>query len=669
MLPPRVVLGTAYYPEYLPRSVGDRIAVDLDLMIAAGITVIRVGESVWSTWEPRDGVFDLDWISPLLDAAHERGIGVILGTPTYAVPPWLQRAHPEIAAERRSGVPVPWGIRQEIDYGQPAFRFHAERVVRRIVERHRDHPAVIGYQVDNEPGVLLAHNASAFEAFVAGLRDRYGDVDALNEAWGLTYWSHRLSDWSELWRPDGNSTPSYDLAWRRFQAARTTEFIGRQADLVRSLGRPGQFVTTCLAYDRPAVADVPLTSQLDVAAGNIYVEVQDGLARPARAPRSEPGWTARSVAELFLAADRAYGSRGEPFLVTETNATSIGGSHQNRPPYPGQLRQLAWAMVSRGARMVEYWHWHSIHHGAETFWGGILGHGMEPGRVYEEVAAMGAELAAAGTSVAELTPDVDVAVLWSTESDWALQFQPPLATAGGAPDKASYRTIVTAFYAGVLDAGLRPGVVPVERLEAALSAPVVVAAGLYVAADSVLNRLVDYARDGGHLIVGPRTGYADEEARPRVAVAPGPLRETAGVGYQEFENLDTAVPVTGLAGSATRWAETLIVDDALVLASYQHPGGDRRAIVTTKRFGSGRVTYVGTLPDPALAAALFGESRAWAPSVTALSAVNAAGERLWFVHNWSGVAVTVKPPVDVLDGAVELGPWDVRVLNARVEAS
>ncbi|HEY3510891.1 beta-galactosidase [Kribbella sp. NPDC051137] len=659
MLPPHVVLGTAYYPEYLPRSVGDRTAVDLDLMVAAGITVIRVGESVWSTWEPRDGVFDLEWIRPVLDGAAERGIGVILGTPTYAVPPWLQRAHPEIAAERRTGVPVPWGIRQEIDHGQPAFRFHAERVVRRIVERYRDHPAVIGYQVDNEPGVLLAHNAAAFEEFVAGLRREYGDVETLNEAWGLTYWSHRLSDWSELWRPDGNSTPSYDLAWRRFQAWRTTEFIGWQAELVRSLRREGQFVTTCLAYDRPAVADVPLTASLDVAASNIYVDVQDGLARPSLPSRLAPGWIGRSVADVFLAADRGYGSRGEPFLVTETNATSIGGSHQNKPPYAGQLRQLAWAFVSRGARMVEYWHWHSIHHGAETFWGGILGHGLEPGRIYREVAAIGAELAAAGSSVAGLTPDVDVAVLWSSDSDWAMQFQPPLAT-GGHPDKASYRTIVEAFYGGIVDAGLRPGVVPVERLEAALTAPVVVAAGLYAASDPVLERLVTYAQDGGHLIVGPRTGYADEFARPRAGVAPGPLRKAAGLSYQEFENLDDAFAVEGLAGHATRWAETLLVDDADVLATYRHPGGERRPIVTTKRCGRGRITYVGTVPDASLAAGLFGESRLWAPSVTAMSAVNAAGERIWFVHNWSGTAVTVEPAVL---GRVELGPWDVRVLK------
>ena len=199
-------------------------------MKEAGFTVIRVGESVWSTWEPRDGEFDLDWLQPVLDGAHERGIAVILGTPTYAVPPWLQTAYPEIAAERRTGEPMPWGARQEVDYSHPAFRFHAERVIRAVVSRYADHPAVIGYQVDNEPGMLLFHNRGSFQRFVRRLKAQYGDVDTLNREWGLTYWSHRLSDWSDLWTPDGNSLPQYDLAWRRYQADLTTEFIAWQAE-------------------------------------------------------------------------------------------------------------------------------------------------------------------------------------------------------------------------------------------------------------------------------------------------------------------------------------------------------------------------------------------------------------------------------------------------------
>ncbi len=163
----QVLFGAAYYHEYQPSP---RLETDLDLMVEAGFTVIRVGESVWTTWEPEDGRFDLDWLAPVLDGAHRRGISVVLGTPTYAVPPWLARRYPEIAGEPATGQRMPWGGRQEVDYSHPAFRFHAERVVRAILGRYADHPAVIGFQVDNEPGLMIFHNHGVFERFVDELR-------------------------------------------------------------------------------------------------------------------------------------------------------------------------------------------------------------------------------------------------------------------------------------------------------------------------------------------------------------------------------------------------------------------------------------------------------------------------------------------------------------------
>jgi beta-galactosidase len=249
-LPRQVLYGVAYYAEYQPY---DRLERDLDLMAAAELTVIRVGESVWSTWEPEDGRFELEWLAPVLDGAHARGIKVILGTPTYAMPPWLVRKYPEVTAERKTGVRIPYGHRQDGDYSNAAFRRYADRITRKVVGRYAQHPAVIGYQVDNEPGMELFHNRAAFEGFVDELRANYDDdPQVLNEQWGLVYWSHRIARWDELWRPDGNTVPSYDLAWRRYQSRLTTDFIAEQADIVRELARPDQFVTTCMALQRPA---------------------------------------------------------------------------------------------------------------------------------------------------------------------------------------------------------------------------------------------------------------------------------------------------------------------------------------------------------------------------------------------------------------------------------
>ncbi|MEO3749093.1 beta-galactosidase [Streptomyces sp. B6B3] len=694
-LPDRVLFGAAYYHEYQPSP---RLDADLDLMARAHFSVIRVGESVWSTWEPEDGVFDLDWLEPVLDGAHARGIAVILGTPTYAVPPWLARRYPEINAERRTGQPMGWGIRQEIDYTHPAFLFHAERVIRRIAERYAGHPAVIGWQVDNEPGLEIFHNRGVFQRFVDHLRHTYGSVEEINERWGLTYWSHRLSTWADLWTPDANGQPEYDLAWRRFQGSLTTDFIGWQADVVREYARPEQFVTTCIAYERRTVHDDDLTRRLDVTAGNPYYRMQDSLQLPPAAGESGQGWTTHGTWALYRSADRMYASRQEPFLVTETNAQAIGPAWINEPAYDGQWRQAAWALVARGARMIEYWHWHTLHYGAETYWGGILPHSQEPGRVYAELAGLGAELERLGGLVAGLTPDADVALLYSTDSKWLLQENPMLADPDGGPDRNSYQAVFDALYRGVFDAGRQARIVHqgqafgADPAAFAASHPVLVAAGLLVADDAELRWLAAYAAAGGHLLLGIRTGYGDAEARARLERKPAFLTEAAGIHYDEFSTLRQPVPVRAAPGSplvlpdgggqGTRWIDGVQAPEgagAQVLAGYDHPHFGRWPALTTRRHGAGRVSYLGTVPDPALAAALFAwclpDEDPWRPthpSQTLTGATAADGTRLRFLHNWSWDSTAYRLPAPATDPLTDtalpeghellLGPWDVRVL-------
>jgi beta-galactosidase len=662
-----VLFGAAYYAEYQPSGTLDR---DLDLMAEAGFSAIRVGESVWSTWEPAEGVFDLDWLRPVLDGAHQRGIGVILGTPTYAIPPWLQRRHPEIATVEPSGRPVGWGGRQEMDQSQPAFRFYAERIARKVVERYAGHPAVIGYQVDNEPGLQLPHNESTFQRFVDWLRGRYGTVDDLNREWGLVYWSHRLSDWADLWRPEGNLMPQYQLEWRRFQASLATELIAWQADLVREYSRDDQFITTCISYSRPQVSDDEMVAALDVVAGNPYYRMQDGLDADAE---EEPvdRWWQNGVWALFGWGDRAYSSANAPYLVTETNAQSIGGSWSNRPPYPGQLKQAAFALLARGGRMIEYWHWHTLHFGIETYWGGVLPHSQRPGRVYREVAALGADLKRLGAALDDYVPDADVLLLWSTDTRWSFDFCPPLATTDGGPDTDSYTRIFDAYYRGLFEAGAQIRVrhvrdfvaTPVAELVA--RHPVLVAPAVYVADDAVLDHLRTYAEAGGHLVLGIRTGYGDDLARARLDIAPARLSDVAGIWYDEYSNLDRELPVhptpdsplgldAGAAGSA--WVDVLHVEDATVLATYAPTEIGAAAAVTTRPAGRGRITYVSTLPNPALARSLGrwlvpqpAEER-WAagPTVT-VSTGTTPGGTVTFVSNWSSETASVRSPEPVRD--------------------
>lgn len=727
-----VLFGAAYYPEYhRPEDrLANRLEKDLDLMVEAGFTVIRVGESVWSTWEPENGRFDLDWLQPVLDGAHERRIKVVLGTPTYAVPMWLARLYPEINVVRADGRPMGWGARQEIDYTHPAFLFHAERVIRAVVARYAGHPAVVGFQVDNEPGNEIFYNRQVFERFVDHLRGTYGTVERLNDEWGLTYWSHRLSSWADLWTPSGNAQPQYALAWRRFQAQLTTDFICWQADVVREYAREDQFVTTCISYERPTVQDDALTRELDVTAGNPYYRMRDHLALPPTVPDDQT-WMTTGTWSLYATADRMYSSKQAPFLVTETNAQAIGGPWLNEPAYDGQWRQAAWALVSRGATMIEYWHWHTLPYGTETYWGGVLPHSLEPGRVYRQLAELGAELRAAGPAVANLTPDADVALVWSNPSKWSLAEFPQLG-GGAGPDERGWHRIFDSFYRGAFDAGLQARLVHDAQLtdaspeDTARELPALVAAGVTIADDAWLQWLERYAAAGGHLVLGIRTGYEDEEARARAERKPAHLSAAAGVFYDEFATIDeplrvlategfAGVPTGGLGDGlgagpgegladahATGWVDGLQVQDAEVLAEYDHPHFGRWPAVTTRAHDAGRITTVGTVPDPALARAILdwvvrhggtgvlegsaaagpassGEPGAdaapkadtlpkadagpradagpkadagprWrpqAPSQTVTGARNPAGDRVRFVHSWSW-----DPSTFVLPGAV-----------------
>jgi beta-galactosidase len=679
-----VLFGAAYYAEYQP---SDRLERDLDLMQEAGFSVIRVGESVWSTWEPRDGEFELDWLQPVLDGAHARGIGVILGTPTYAVPPWLAARYPEIAAESSTGVRIGWGARQEMDQSHPIYRRYAERIVRKVVERYSDHPAVIGYQVDNEPGNVLPHNEQTFARFLEWLQAKYGTVEALNREWGLVYWSHMLADWSELWRPDGNAQPQYQLEWRRFQSTLATELIAWQADVVREYARDDQFITTCISYARPQVSDDELVGSLDVVAGNPYYKMQDGLDAARDVPQSERWWHS-SVWSLFEWGDRAYSSAQSQYLVTETDAQTIGHSWQNHPPYPGQLRQAAFALLARGGRMIEYWHWHTLHFGAETYWGGVLPHSGVPGRIYREVAQLGAELRALGDALDDFVPDADVLMVYSTDTKWLFEATPPLADASGGPDADAYAHIFDAYYRGLFEAGAQVRVqhsrqlVAIPAAELAAQYPVLVAPALYVADDALLRHLTDYAAAGGHLVIGIRTGYGDELARARNAVAPGPLAEAAGLHYDEFCNLDEPLPLVAVEGgielepgaAGIGWVDILELDGATALASFTATELGAGAAVTSANHGSGRVSYVAAVPNREFGLSLGRwlvpqtAHRAWVvgDTVTVSSGVS-AGRTVTFVSNWSGTPATAVAPVpmrDLVSGATYLA-GDTMLLEGR----
>ena len=668
-----MLYGAAYYHEYQPY---ERLEKDIALMLEMNVTVVRLGESTWSSWEPEEGRFETAWMDRIVDAIHDAGIKVIFGTPTYAIPPWLAKKHPEIMAQGASAQYVPYGFRQNTNLAHPTFFHFTERITRKLMSHYSSHPGIIGYQVDNETGHGQLYNPDVFQKFLWYLKEKYETVDRLNEVWGLTYWSHRINEWDELWKPDGNSTPAYDLEWRRFQASLVTDFLKEQIKIMRKYIRADQFITHCFvrAYSKTEANMREIAKLLDVTAVNPYHVTQAGLEldRPEWERTIVPDWmngvvpNETDVDAIFFNGDWGRSAKEGNFIITELNANSVGDSHVNYPGYPGQLRLAAYTYISKGANMISYWHWHTLHYGCEMYWGDVLGHNLEKGRIGREFEQIAAELKQHGEVLTDLTPNADVGFLYHEDSKYALAYTPALALPNSnKPDLETYQRVFSTFYRFYSDQSAQTAIVhPDQDFE---KYPLLVVPALYAADDDLLKRLVHYVRRGGHLVLTFRSGYADEFSRARWETAPGLLREAVGASYSEYSNLTRPVPVTSeqleLTGhaAATGWADALEVDSAEPLVTYEHPFFGDYPAVTSQKFGAGRLTYCGTLPNLALGRAVAKYTMSQVDigpvvpnlpeTVRVVSSRTKKGGRLLFFTNWSWTEQTLP---SVAGGKAEL---------------
>jgi beta-galactosidase len=676
-----ILYGAAYYPEYMPY---ERLETDVELMRKAGITLVRVGESTWSSWEPRDGEFQFDWMQRALDRLHAAGIKVILGTPTYSIPTWLWRKHPEILVTHNGASPPLWdpyqptypsterpgyyGPRQNYDFLNPHFRRYAERIVRQIVGRFRDHPAVIGYQIDNETAPNGVSTPYTHAAFVERLKRKYKTTETINRIWGFVYWGQLVDTWDDLPPRDGIRNPGYKLEWENFQHDIVTEYLAWQRKIVDEYRRPDQFVTTCFSggihtnLDQWAIA-----RSLDVAAVNPYFETQDRL-------------NARGI---WYTGDLARSLKGTNYFVTETNAQTIGwDSRTQYPPYPGQLRLAAYTHLAAGANMVAYWHWSSLHYGQETYWKGVLGHDLEPNRAYEEVTRIAGEFKRLGPQLANLAKDNRVGILFSSDSANAISYMP-------FSDRVSYMSVLSQMYGALYTLNVEPDIVPagadLSRYAVLLVPP------LYSASDAVLQPVSDFVKNGGHVVMAFKSGFTNEHSTVRHVIAPGPLRAAAGVYYREFTSVPEPRRLTpdpfgaGHRNTGSAWAEFLVPETAEVVASFVHPHWNFPAI-TRNAYGKGTLLYQGTaltdelqreiVRDVLKRAGLLGPDQNLPDVVKVRHGRNAQGRLLHYYLNFSDAPQSIVYPygdgADLLTDAtvrrgqtLALEPWDLAIVAER----
>lgn len=675
---PTILYGAAYYHEYEPY---ERLDQDIKLMKAAGVNVVRMGESTWSLWEPEDGHFEYAWMDRVVDAMGKAGIKVIMGTPTYSIPTWMYKEHPEILARPLGGAKVFYGMRQNMDFDNPTFRFYAKRLITNLVEHYKNNPYVIGWQIDNETSSYDASNPDVFAGFVNHLKKKFGTTENLNKAWFLNYWGEDVNSWPDMPTRDSATSTSYKLEWTRWQQMRVTNYLAWQAALVRQYRGPDQFVTTDFAGGmKPDVNEEAISSFLDIASMNDYHGTQD-----------EYDGSQQSLAE-----DYARSLKRSNFLVTETNAQTIGWSSAFQyPPYDGQLREDVYTHIANGANMVEYWHWASINAGQETYWKGILGHDFEPNRVYAEMSRTGHELEKIGPQLVGMQFHNQVAILWSRDSMNAIKFMP--FTENGprwsfAPPIVDYGSLVQQIHHTLYDLNIGSDFVFPETKDFS-QYKVLIVPMLYISDDALLNRISDYVKHGGHVVMTFKSGFANENSAVRWVRQPGPLREAAGFSYQEFSNLEHPLALKGdpfhvgaKDNQVSYWAEFLMPEHAKVLAYYAHPFFGRWPAITENHYGAGTLLYEGTyLSDPLQKAVLEGAlkeagltgmDQQLPSAIHVVSGNDRLGNEMHYYFNYSGKDVTFTYPyatgkdlltADSVEHAqqITLKPWGLAIIEEK----
>lgn len=629
----KLYYGVAYYDEYMPE---ERLEKDISLMLETGINVVRIAESTWSTLEPTEGEYNFYHIDRVLDAMHRAGIAVIIGTPTYAIPSWLALKHPEVMVTTVEGQQK-YGPRQVMDIVSPVFRRYAENIIRVLLEHVQHHPAIIGYQLDNETKHYDNIGRDMQEGFIQYLREKYVSLDRLNHDFGLDYWSNRVDRWEDFPPVENTINASLSCAFSRYQRQQVTDYLAWQANLVREYAQPHHFITHNFDFEwrgysfgvQPRVDHFAAVKCLSVAGVDIYHPSQSYL-------------TGREIA---FGGDVARNLRqGRNYFVLETQAQGF----PQWTPYPGQLRLQAFSHIASGAAMVAYWHWHSIHNSFETYWKGLLSHDFSRNPTWQEATTIGADFARLSSSLESLRADHDVALLVSNEAMDALnQFKP------GDAKTNVYNDIIRRFYDALYDHNISLDIInDVDESTARYKAVIIPA--LYAADNGLLERINGYIERGGHALIGFKSGFSDENVKVRHSTQPGLLSRVCGVSYSQF-TLPDAVTVAACLpdidcsrdNRADLWMELLTpLSETRTLLRYQHPAWRDYVAATEADYGDGLAMYVGFLPQPFLICQLFdhltrgislrSRTSRYAFPLIVKRMKNAHGKSISFVFNYSG---------------------------------
>jgi beta-galactosidase len=565
-------------------------------MAEHGIEIIRIAEFAWNKFEPQEGIFTFDFFDDFLELAYKKGLKVILCTPTATPPAWLTNKYTEVLNAKEDGTLFRHGMRRHNTYNSKIYNEFTTRIVDKLASHYCPHPAVIGWQIDNEFNCHMDtfYSESDHKAFRVYLKDKFKTLEAFNEAMGTTFWNQTYTSWEEVYltRPtvSNSNNPHLSLEEKRFISFSTIRYCKLQADIIRKYKTELQFVTTNGIFghlDSHTMTNTALDFMTYDCYPNFAYDTWTEPKKPGNLNDRRSSWgltRARSISPNFGIMEQQSGAGGWDTTMKQPS------------PKPGQMRLWTFQSLAHGADFISYFRWRTSWIGTEIYWHGLNDYSNQPNRRLKELKLIRddfkkLEEVAGAYYKAEAALLKDYDNLWDGEQDkWHGQLDDFSDNGWFSAAQLTHTPLDFVYIQEHSEAAL---------LECLQKYKLVIYGHATILTEETANILKEYVKQGGVLVMGARTGYKDQYGRCPMHQMPGFASELCGVKVIDYTHLGP-----GDDEEYARWDEEVIeapvfndilepMGEAKVLASFQGNYYDGAPALVENQIEKGRAYYYG----------------------------------------------------------------------------